>query len=118
MPFEVGFVAGYALLLLAVAGVLHRLGRRNSAAWASPMLAAYRRQRAGPEPPPPSSTDWPHRDVGRLYTTVGLVAALAGGLLVTAESVRSHRPAELALLGPVGAVAFVVAGRLARRFCR
>jgi hypothetical protein len=118
MPLEVGFVAGYALLLLAVSGVLHRLGRRNSAAWASPMLAGYRRQRAGPELTPPSAADWPHRDVGRLYTTVGLVAALAGGLLVVAESVRFHRPAELALLGPVSAVAVVVAARLAVRLRR
>jgi hypothetical protein len=119
MPSEVDFVAGYALLLLAAAAVLHRLGRRNSAAWASPALAAYRRQVAEPDQvAPPAPTDWPHRDVGRLHTAVGLVAALAAGLLVTAELVRFHRLADAAVLGPVGAVTLAVAAQLARRLRR
>ncbi|HVQ96293.1 MAG TPA: hypothetical protein VMU51_35070 [Mycobacteriales bacterium] len=115
MRSEVAFVAGYAVILLAAAAVLHRLGRRNSAAWASPALAAYRRQFGAPEPAP---TDWPHRDVGRLHTAVGLVAALAAGLLVTAELVRFHRLADAALLGPVGAGTLVVVAYLARRLRR
>jgi hypothetical protein len=116
MPFDVAFVAGYALVLLAAATALHRLGQRNSAAWASPALAAYRRRLAeAAAPDPPASTDWPHRDVGRLHTAVGLVAALAAGLLATAELVRVHRPAAVALLAPVGAVALTLAARLARR---
>jgi hypothetical protein len=115
MRFEAGFVAGYALALLAAAATLHRLGRRNSTAWSSPALAGYRRQLRRPAPPP---TDWPHRDVERLHTAIGVVAAAAGSMLVAAELVRLHGAAEIALLAPVGTLALTVTAGLSRRLRR
>jgi hypothetical protein len=108
--FEVGFIAGYAALLLLAALGLRRLGAANTSAWASRLLAAHRRH--APDATDTTAAHWPHTDASRLYTAVAAVAAAAALLLTGAEIIRHHRPPEIALLAATGLVAAYLLARL------
>jgi hypothetical protein len=111
---EVLFVAGYAAVLLAVAAALHRLGRFNTDPWRSRALAAYRSE--VPELPPRAApSDWPHREVGRLHTAIGAVAAAAALLLCVGEVPRHHAVAEVLVLLAVAVPSALVGAALLRR---
>jgi len=93
---EAIFLAGYALVLVAVAAGLASLGRRAADPWSSRALAASR--------PPDGretdgetdwSADWPHSEVPAFHLGVSGVV-LAAALLLTAVSVaRHHRASEV-----------------------
>ena len=110
---EVAFISGYALVLLAAAWGFRRLGHVNNDPWSSRLFAAYRRE-AG-DVPSLTSSDWPHSEAPRLYTTLGLVAAAAGTLLCVAEAFRHHRLAEVGVLTVVAVLGLVSVAQLARR---
>ncbi|MEU5994910.1 hypothetical protein ABZ806_38540 [Spirillospora sp. NPDC047418] len=113
---EAVFVACYALVLVGVAGGLHRLGKIDTSPWRSRALAAHRRQ--APEPPPTDRADWPHSEAGRLNTLIALITALSAVTLVIVELARHHRPAEIALLSTAGLVAATTITLLLRAFTR
>ena len=89
---EAAFLSGYAVLLIAVAAGLNRLGRRSTDPWSSRMLTASRQ--------PGASSDavhepgWPHSEVPAFHVVVGMVALGAALLLVLVSLVRHHRPVE------------------------
>jgi hypothetical protein len=90
---EAAFLSGYALVLIAVAGGLSRLGRRSTDPGSSRLLTATRRpgdalSDAAHEP------GWPHSEVPAFHVVVGTVALVAGLLLVLVSLVRHHRPVE------------------------
>ncbi|GAA1827436.1 hypothetical protein [Actinomadura chokoriensis] len=114
MRSEAVFITCYALLLVGVAGGLHRLGKIDTSPWRSRALAAHRRQ--APEPPPTGRADWPHSEAGRLNTLIGLITALSAVTLVIAELARHHRPAEIALLSTAGLAAATTTTLLLRAF--
>ena len=117
MSGEAAFTAGYALVLLAVVGALEAYGRRSTSAWSSRVFTGYRR--AVPDPPQPASpADWPHSEVGRFHRVLALSVSVVAVVLPTAELVRNHRPAELAVLIAVGIPHAVLLGRLAPRLRR
>ncbi len=96
---EAAFLSGYALVLVAVAAGLGRLGRRSTDPWSSRMLTASR-------PPGDASSDigassdaghepgWPHSEVPAFHVVVGIVALVAALVLVLVGLVRHHRPVE------------------------
>lgn len=89
---EAAFLAGYAVVLVAIAAGVESLGRRPTRPWASRMLAASRApdQRLVEE-----KADWPHSEVPVLHLGLSGVV-LAAALLLTAVSVaRHHDPIEL-----------------------
>ena len=106
MRGEVVFVAVYALLLLAAAAGIARLGRVNSSAWSSRVLAGHRRQvgRRIADPEPADAGDWPHSEVPRFHVGMALVPVFAAAMLAAAELIRHHRPAEAVVLLVVLAV--------------
>ncbi|MFG2250139.1 hypothetical protein [Spirillospora sp. NPDC048823] len=114
MHSEAVFIACYALLLVGVAGGIHRLGKIDTSPWRSRALAAHRRQ--VPEPPPTDQDDWPHSEAGRLNTLIALITALSAITLVIVELARHHRPAEIAMLGAVGLTAATTTAVLAHAF--
>ncbi|WP_396446531.1 hypothetical protein [Actinomadura sp.] len=114
MRSEAVFIACYALLLVGVAGGLHRLGKVDTSPWRSRALAAHRRQ--APGPPPTGRADWPHSEAGRLNTLIALITALSAVTLVIVELARNHRPAEIPLLGTAGLAAATTTALLLRAF--
>jgi hypothetical protein len=97
---EAVFLAGYSLVLVAVAAGLASLGRRSTDPWSSRVLAASR--------PPEASDldldrdldaarpdDWPHSEVPGFHLGVSGVALAAALLLTFVSVVRHHRPLEL-----------------------
>jgi hypothetical protein len=97
---EAAFLAGYAIVLVAVAAGVESLGRRPTRPWTSRMLAAAR---APDERLVDDEGDWPHSEVPVFHLGLSGVV-LAAALLLTAVSVaRHHDPIELlvqaALLG-------------------
>ncbi len=114
MRADVVFVAAYAAVLLALSGLLHRLGRARTDAWTSRALAGHRRTLAEPVAGD-AAADWPHMEVPRLHTGMALVAAAAATVLSTAELLRHHRPAEAVVLGVVVLLCLAVVLRLATR---
>jgi hypothetical protein len=42
---------------------------------------------------------WPHSEAGRFHRAISLCVALVAGLILAAEILRNHAPAELAVLG-------------------
>ncbi|MGE5763839.1 MAG: hypothetical protein ACM3ZF_08180 [Mycobacterium leprae] len=111
---EVVFVALYALVLLAAAAGIARLGRVNSSPWASRVLVGHRRQLRDPAAAESWSADWPHSEVPRFHAGMALVPIVAAALLSVAELARHHRPAEVAGLLAVLALAGLTARRLIR----
>jgi hypothetical protein len=111
--FEVAFISAYAVVLLAVAWGLWRLGRVNNDPWKGRLLAGHRR--GMPDAPHAAGAhDWPHSEAPRLYTGVALVAATAATLLCVAEAFRHHAAAELGSLASVGALGLASVRQLAR----
>lgn len=97
---EAAFLAGYAIVLLAIAAGVESLGRRPTQPWAAKMLAG---SRAPDQRRVDAKTDWPHSEVPVFHLGLSGVV-LAAALLLTAASVaRHHDPIELvvqvALLG-------------------
>lgn len=91
MDPEAIFLAGYALVLVAVAAGLASLGRRTADPWSSRVLVASR----PPDEDLDGEADWPHSEVGAFHLGVSGVV-LAAALLLTIVSVaRHHRPLEL-----------------------
>jgi hypothetical protein len=109
---EAVFVASYALLLCAVAHGLHRLGRVNTDAWSSRVLAGYRQQTRH-DSRPGAHADWPHSEARRLHTAFATVAASAGLLLCMGEALRHHGAGDLAVLGGAGVLCLFVLRGLA-----
>lgn len=110
---EAAFLAGYSLVLVAVAAGIEGLGRRSTRPGASKVLAAAAppiEPRDGPDP------DWPHSEVPAFHLGLSAVV-LAAALLLTAASIsRHHDPtellAQLPLLVLVGArIAHLVTSR-------
>lgn len=98
MHAEAAFLAGYALMLVAVAAGLESLGRRSTAPWASRMLAASRpsdASQAGEE------AGWPHSELPGFHLGVSGVVLAAAMLLTVASIVRHHNPTELAVQLPL-----------------
>jgi len=89
---EAAFLAGYALVLVAVAAGLASLGRRATDPWSSRVLAASR-------PPEAEETDaaadWPHSEVPVFHLGVSVVVLAAALVLTVVSTVRHHRPLEL-----------------------
>ncbi|MEA2826086.1 MAG: hypothetical protein QOG43_525 [Actinomycetota bacterium] len=109
MDPEAVFLAGYALLLTALAAGLGWVGRRNTEPWSSRMLAAGRRLgEAGPDAE--HEPGWPHNEVPAFHVVVGIVALAAALLLDLVSLVRHHRPVEFVVQA---AVLVLVASRLA-----
>lgn len=89
---EVAFLAGYALVLVAVGAGLETLGRRSTDPWASRTLAASRppnERRADDEP------DWPHSEVPVFHIGISGVALAAALALTIVSTARHHDPVEL-----------------------
>lgn len=117
MSGEAIFAAGYVVVLLAVAGALEIYGRQSTSAWASRVFAGYRR--AVPDAPGPADpADWPHSEVGRFHGVLALSVAVIAVVLVVAELVRHHRPAEVAVLVAVGIPHCLLVVRRAPRLFR
>jgi len=114
---EAAFLSGYALVLVAVAAGLSRLGRRSTDPWSSRMLTASR-QRADVS----SSSDvgqepgWPHSEVPAFHVVVGIVALVAALVLVLVSLVRHHRPVEFVAQVGVLLVVGIRIAHLARRY--
>lgn len=110
---EAAFLAGYALVLVAVSAGLASLGRRSTHPQASRMLAAGRPPDA--RPPGNEKADWPHSEVPMFHLGVSEVV-LAAALLLTAASIaRHHRPIELVVQL---ALFTLIATRIARAVAR
>ena len=115
---EAAFLSGYAIVLIAVAAGLSRLGRRPTDPWSSRMLSASRQ-------PDDASSDaahepgWPHSEVPAFHVVVGIVALGAALLLVLVSLVRHHRPvecvAQVGILLVIGLRITRLAGSLSRR---
>ncbi|MGI5515944.1 hypothetical protein [Streptomyces sp. CA-106131] len=91
------FRTNRVLALLVVVGLLELYGRQPTSAWASRVFAGYRR--AVPDAPEPADpTDWPHSEVGRFHHTLSLFATAMAVVLAAAETIRHHRPTEVAVL--------------------
>lgn len=90
---EAAFLSGYAVVLVAVAAGLSRLGRRSTDPWSSPMLSASR-QRGDAPSDAAKNPGWPHNEVPAFHVAVGIVALGAALLLVVVSLVRHHRPVE------------------------
>ncbi len=112
---EAAFLSGYALVLVALAAGLGRLGRRATDPWSSRMLTASR-------PPGDASSDeghepgWPHSEVPAFHLVVGIVALVAALVLVLVSLVRNHRPVEGVAQVAVLLVVGIRIARLARRY--
>ena len=114
---EAAFLSGYAVVLIAVAAGLTRLGRRSTDPWSSRMLTASRQpgasSEAGHEP------GWPHSEVPAFHVVVGIVALVAALLLVLVSLMRHHRPVEcVAQVGILVVIGFRItrlASSLSRR---
>ena len=91
MDPEAIFLAGYALVLVAVAAGLESLGRRSADPWSSRVLAASR----PPQDDFDGEADWPHSEVPAFHLGVGVVVLAAALLLTIVSVVRHHRPLEL-----------------------
>lgn len=91
---EAAFLAGYALVLTAVAAGLGWVGRRNTDPWSSRMLTASRPPGEA-RPVAERERGWPHTDVPAFHVAVGAVALTAALLLVVVSIVRHHGPIEL-----------------------
>lgn len=114
MSAEAGFVAGYAVALLAVAGVLELHRRQPTSAWAARMFTGYRR--AVPDAPRPAEPgDWPHTEVGRFHRVLCLFVTAVAVVLVAAELVRHHGPVESAALAAAACPHLVLAAWHLRR---
>jgi hypothetical protein len=112
---EAAFLSGYALVLIAVAAGLGRLGRRTTDPWSSRMLTASRQpgdasSDAGPKP------GWPHSEVPAFHVVVGGVALVAALLLVLVSLVRHHLPVECVAQVGVLLVVGIRIARLASRY--
>ncbi|HET7739176.1 MAG TPA: hypothetical protein VFL67_00835, partial [Mycobacterium sp.] len=114
MSADVVFVACYALVLVACAAGLHRVGRLNTSPWASRVTAGHRRAVGDHAPSSDQRGEWPHSDAPAVYTVMGLVATAAAIVLVTAELVIHHRLLETLLLVGVGALAVWTGWQLGR----
>jgi hypothetical protein len=116
MGAEATFVVLYATALLAGAVGLDRLGRARGIAQAwgprDPRLVAPVDSTAADDP----GAAWPHCEVPRLYTGIGLVAAAASTMLLMGELLgREHRPAEAAALLSCAVLAVLTVGWLGRK---
>ena len=112
MTAEAAFLAGYSLVLVAVAAGIEWLGRRSTRPWASRMLAASAppaERREGGE------ADWPHSEVPVFHLGLSAVVLLAALLLTAASLSRHHDPTELLVQLPLLAL---VAARLAHVLTR
>ena len=112
---EAAFLSGYALVLVAVAAGLGRLGRRSTDPWSSRMLTASRQSAdassdAGHEP------GWPHSEVPAFHAVVGIVALVAALVLVLVSLVRHHRPVEFVAQAGVLLVVGIRIAQLATRY--
>lgn len=117
MSTEVLLVGSYVLVLLGVVAVLELYGRQPTSAWASRVFAGYRR--AVPEAPEPAKPDdWPHSEVSRFHRVISVFVSGVGVVLATAELVRHHAIAEVAVLLGVAVPHVLVAARLVRRLRR
>ena len=106
---EAAFLSGYAVVLIAVAGGLSRLGRRSTDPWSSRMLTAS--QQPGASSDPAHEPGWPHSEVSAFHVVVAIVALGAALLLVLVSLVRHHRPVEC--VAQVG-ILFVIGIRIIR----
>jgi phosphatidylserine synthase len=113
MSPESAFVAAYALVLLAVAAGLRRLGKVNSSPWASRALAGYRAQ-TGDHAHDEERAAWPHSEVPRLFAGLAAVASTAAMVLCVAEMVRNHNTVDVLVLGIAAALSGIVTSRLVR----
>jgi hypothetical protein len=113
---EAVFLAGYALVLVAVAAGLESLGRRSADPWSSRVLAASRPpDRPQPDEQPHGQADWPHSEVPGFHLGVSGVVLAAALVLTMVSVVRNHRPVELVVqLFLLALVAVRIAG-VARR---
>jgi len=113
---EAAFLSGYALVLVAVAAGLGRLGRRSTDPWSSRMLTASRPSPGDAPSDAGHEPGWPHSEVPAFHVVVGIVALAAALLLVLVSLVRHHRPVELvAQAGVLLVVGIRIAG-LTRRY--
>lgn len=114
MSTETLLTVGYALVLLAVVGGLEAHGRKPTSAWSSRVFAGYRR--AVPDAPEPADpADWPHSEVGHFHRVLSLFVSVVAVVLVTAELVRHHRPAEAAALAAAAVPHWLLVTLLVRR---
>ena len=99
---EAAFVAGYAVVLVAIAAGVESLGRRPTRPWASRMLAAAR---APDERLVDDEAEWPHSEVPVFHAGLSGVVLVAALLLTAVSLARHHDPIEflvqVALLGLV-----------------
>jgi len=109
---EAIFLAGYALVLVAVAAGLESLGRRSADPWSSRVLAA---SRPPDRPKPQGQADWPHSEVPGFHLGVSGVVLAAALVLTTVSVVRNHRPVELAVQVALLALVAVRIAGVARR---
>jgi hypothetical protein len=111
---EAIFITLYAVMLLAVVGVLEIYGHQPTSAWASRVFAGYRR--AVPDAPHPADqAEWPHSEVARFHRVLSLFVPTVAMVLILGELVRHHRPYETLALVTVGAAHGLLATRLIRR---
>jgi len=109
---EAAFLAGYALVLVAVGAGLESLGRRSADPWASRALAASRppEERDGDYEP-----DWPHSEVPVFHTAISGVALAAAIALTIVSITRHHDPVELIAQG---ALLVLIVARVCRLITR
>jgi hypothetical protein len=101
MDTDVGFAAGYAVLLVIVAAGIHRLG----------VISARRRSFSDQE----SAIPWPHSGSIALHTMVAAVASAAGVLVTGAFAVLHHSLIDLAVLALPFALAVVTLVRMTEK---
>ncbi|MBQ0827140.1 hypothetical protein [Streptomyces tagetis] len=100
MSGEALLAAGYVVLLLLVAAGLSLYDRQSTGAWESRVFAGYHRAtEQAPESPGPDT--WPHSEVHRFHGAVSVSVCVIALVLASAEAVRHHAPAEIALLAAV-----------------
>lgn len=111
MHAEAVFLVAYAIVLVAAAAGLERLGRRPTDPLSSRMLTASRP--VGSDQP--DSRDWPHSEVPQFHLGLSAVALTAALVISVASLVRHHTVAEVVVHLVILAVAGAHLVRLGAR---
>ncbi|WAZ25530.1 hypothetical protein STRCI_007034 [Streptomyces cinnabarinus] len=114
MSGETLLAAGYVTVLLLVVIGLDIYGRQSTGAWESRIFTGYHRSvHETPEPVRPD--EWPHSEVHHFHRAVSLFVSVVAIVLATAEAIRHHAPAEIALLVAVSVPHGALLALLGRR---
>jgi hypothetical protein len=109
---EAMFLAGYAVVLVAIAAGLEALGHRSAHPWSSRILAASRPPDVGQ---PDGETDWPHSEVPVFHLAVCGVVLTAALALTAASFARHHGHVEIGVhLALLAFIATRIAGVVTR----